>query len=268
MAYFTQENHHALSSSAYNIDGDANLQTAYNKFMDLHRALYPRLRDHKWDLHPHWNKNEIISDSSTAGKSGPSTLTLSYLRSREHATIVERSMGKDSAGTTANASIQRHPVIELRLTPEYFTIELVVSPYALWDQRNLVGKLDVERHRASFNNMIYRMDEDFRFGFWSGTHLGDMHIMTRQLVARHVFDQWMQTFEEGHDWLRVGVWYPAEDIAIDSAHIIHETLNRMSALYNLYDFILWTSGNNYHNFYNKRQEQLRKFYQRAAVQAG
>ena len=51
-------------------------------------------------------------------------------------------MGKESGAQTGDVDTYRHPVIELRLTPDQFAIELILSPYAWLDQQNLIGKLE------------------------------------------------------------------------------------------------------------------------------
>jgi hypothetical protein len=145
--------------------------------------------------------------------------------------------------------VNRHPVVELRLTPEHFTAELVLAPSAWWDQRNLIGKLSVSRHRETFRSLLQRMDGDYRFGFWDGIHLSDVHLTNRQLLRGSILEEWMSTFSDGQDWLRVGVWYEPEHPNLNAGTILSEITQRFSALYGLYNFMLWTSNNNFHSFY-------------------
>jgi hypothetical protein len=160
-------------------------------------------------------------------------------------------MGRDGVGASANADIYRHPVIELRITPENFAIELIMSPLSWWDQRNLIGKLSVARHRDTLRGILQQLDGDYRFGFWDGTSLNDMHLTHRQLLRGNILEEWMGTFSDSQDWMRVGVWYEPEDPALDADSILNECVHRIVALYKLYTFMLWTSNNNFQSFYRK-----------------
>ncbi len=243
-AYFTRHDHESLTSLP-----TRDAQPVFDKLYELHRTLYRRMRDHNYDLHPHWNKASLISTRSAACSGDILGLALPYVRSMEQGVLVERLMGRDGADSTGD--VHRHPVIELRITPEDFAIELIMSPLSWWDQRNLIGKLTVARHRETLRNIIQHIEGDYRFGFFDGVHLSDMHLTTRQLLRGNILDEWMSTFADGQDWLRVGVWYEPEDPALDDDLILTEVVGRVVALHKLYTFMLWTSNNNFQTFYRK-----------------
>lgn len=245
-AYFNQQDHNVLAALPTN---PRDSQQTFDKLYELHRTVYRRMRDHNYDLHPHWNKAAQLSSRSASCSSEISGLTVPYLRSREQGVLVERLMGRDSADLSGD--IYRHPVIELRITPEHFAIELIMSPLAWWDQRNLIGKLTVARHRETLRGILQRIDGDYRFGFWDGTSLSDMHMTSRQLLRGNMLDEWMGTFADGQDWMRVGVWYEPEDAVLADNNILNEVVQRMMALQKLYTFMLWTSNNNFQTFYRK-----------------
>ena len=244
-AYFTQHDHETLASPLPTID----TQQVYDKLGELHRTLYRRMRDHNYDLHPDWNKARPISNRSGACNGEIQGLSLPYLRSKEQGVLVERLMGRE--GADLSADIYRHPVIELRITPANFAIELIMSPQSWWDQRNLIGKLTVARHRETLRGILQRVEGDYRFGFWDGVHLSDMHLTSRQLLRGNILDEWMSTFSDGQDWLRIGVWYEPLDPALDTDNILSEVVERVLALQKLYTFMLWTSNNNFQTFYRK-----------------
>lgn len=228
-------------------------QIVQEKMLTLHATLRRRMREANWDLHPNWTQPKILAFRSAArmGDTGmlSSALALDYLRSKEQAQLVERLMGRDQPASATTCDIRRHPVIEVRITPEHLAVELVLSPAAWWDQRNLVGKLSIPRHREALRSLIQRMDGDTRFGFWNGIDLNDMHLTSRQLLRGTTLDEWMSTFGDGHDWLRVGVWYTPGHEALEESNIVGELVRRIGALYNLYTFALWTSNNNFQSFY-------------------
>lgn len=247
-SYFSLADHQSLQVAAAH-PGDS--QSVYAKFLELHNLLHRRMRDRGWDLHPHWDKAHLISSSSVGCQPGSEIegYVLSYSRSREQAALVERLMGRDYAHAASQADVTRHPSIELRITPDAFAIELIISPSAWWDQRNLIGKLSIDRHRTAFRNMLTRMETDFRFGFFEGCHLNDMHLLAQQLMRGKVLEEWMGTFADGQDWLRIGVWYTPESDLLSEEKILNESLHRLEQLQNLYAFIAWTGNNNYQSFY-------------------
>lgn len=258
MSYFTVQNHMALTAG--HGQADEAFQAAYNKLLELHNAVYPRLRNHGVDLHPRWQKASVVVQESAAALEQSSALVLPYFRSREQAEMVERLMGKENIAQSGGVDTFRHPVIELRLTPYSFAIELILSPYAWWDQQNFIGKLELPHHRATFRQILMEMDGDYCFGFWQGLELSEMHLCNAQLRRGNILDEWMNTFADGQDWLRVGRWYEPEASALHPSYITSEVLNTIKSLNRLYHFLLWTSNNNFQDFYEKRQRYAKRLY--------
>jgi hypothetical protein len=146
------------------------------------------------------------------------------------------------------------------MAPDYFAIELILSPYAWWDQQNFIGKFELERHRQSLRQLFFRFGADYRFGFWGGEASNDMHLTPWQLLQGRVMNEWIDTFADGQDWLRFGSWYEPENEALSRGSIVGEVSQRVGELYNLYDYILWSSNNNYHEFYKRRVKPGRRMY--------
>lgn len=248
MAYFTYEDHQALSNL---FTSGNDVQPVYDKFVQLHNALHRRFRDHNWDLHPNWHNPALISTISATTSTPAEALVLAYLRSAEQAQLVERLMGREHRHWNQDSEIYRHPVIELRLTPEHFVVELVLSPFAWWDQQNFIGKLALPRHREALRAILNKIEGDYICGFWDGITLSDMHLTAQQLARGNNLYEWMSTFADGQDFLRMGVWYDADSPALDAGRIVSELVQRVSALHKVYEFVLWTSNNDFHNFYGK-----------------
>jgi hypothetical protein len=232
--------------------------SVYNRLMSLHEAIHPRVRNHNLDLHPRWQKSSIVSQESAASPDDHNSWALTYFRSREQAEMVERLMGKDRVAINGNVETYRHPVIEFRYTPQHFAIELILSPYAWWDQQNFVGKLELPAHRETLRTLLRGLDPNYRFGFWHGSDLDDMHLTVGQLLRGRVLEEWVDTFAERLDWLRLGKWYDVEDPILETNHFYVEAFETVKSLHSLYTFILWTSNNNFHGFYEKRRRQVRR----------
>lgn len=262
MTYFSYTDHTVFTAGRGQERAQhSSLEAAYSKLSNLHQALYNQIRSSYCDLHPHWKKSAVITQSSaTTNNAHADVLTLSYFRAESAALMVENLMGIDPTQCDHSGEPYRHPVIELRLAPDYFAIELVLSPFAWWDQQNVIGKLEINEHRQALRRVISRMDGDYRFGFWGGVHFSDMHLTSWELSHTRVFDEWMGTFADGQDWLRFGMWYDPESEALSVDNIVPEAMQRINDLYQLYDFMLWSSNNNFHSFYEKRQKTQRRIY--------
>jgi len=233
-----------LPSASAAVD-QPDLRLMYEKLYTLHRTVLRRLHEQHIDLHGHPDRAQTITPHSMAGRSSIPSLNIPYLRSPEQARAVERMIGREPH---AAIDVPRHPVIEVRLCGGQLAVELIVSPAAWWDQRNLIGKLSVPRHRQAFRALIERLPAEVMFGFWDGLMLSDAHVSARQLVRGGVLEPLFKTFSEGHDWLRAGIWYSANDPLLSTDAITFTLTRTISVLYPLYLFSLWTSSNNFHTF--------------------
>jgi hypothetical protein len=225
------------------------------KLGELHRTLQRRMREQHWDLHTPNPGTPLVFGRSSCSSQPFTGVTVSYSRSREQAQAVERMMGRDRA-EGPQYDLYRHPVIELRLTPQAIALELVLPPSAWWDQRNFLGKLSVLRHRDALRCLLERMDGAVRIGFWEGPDLNEFHLTAWELLRCGVLHDWMSTLGDGQDWLRAGVWYAWDDAELHVNRIGGELLARAGMLYQLYTYLLWTSNNNYQNFYSMAQTSM------------
>lgn len=243
MTYFTRDDHTDLAAFK---PGTAAQLAVYQKLLDLNKALYPLLRNANIAL---FTGNPIIDEDSVCVVEGRQVLSIAYRRSNTEAITVERLMGREEVASTETIEVHRHPTIEVRLTPQHLTVELVMSPDAWWDQRNFVGKLSIARQRTEFFKLMRQLDQTFRLGFWQGTHLGEMHLNAKQFHHIDILNEWINTFEAGKDWFRLGAWYEPDAVLLDKASIHSELLNRIKQLYPLYQYLLWTGDNNFQEFY-------------------
>ncbi len=250
MAYFTQDDLHALNDAkGQPPEVGTALQGVYDKFRRLHTYLQAEFPKHDIFLDTYQSSRNAVGVQSCASSSSGGLLTAVYYRGETKAIVVERLMGWEIPGDNPTVDARRHPVIELRLTPSHYTIELLLTPDAWWDQRNLVGKLSVQRHSETFYNKLRDLDGEVCMGFWSGATLRDMHITVQQVPWVKILTEWMNTFEAGKDFFRIGRWYTPDDHAIAADTITAETLRQVRALYALYSQILWSSDNNFHSFF-------------------
>ena len=185
-------------------------------------------------------------------------MTITYMRPHSEAAIVERMMGRERVNLDQQVEPRRHPVIELRISPQYFAVELIIGPDAWHDQRNFAGKMCVPEHQHALFRMLNNMSPDYVVGFWSGIYPDDqMYVSTSQLPPMRIFNEYMSTFAAGRDYLRIGCWYEAGDDALSEENIINELFERVRALHEIYEFTLWSSNNNFLSFYEREVVERR-----------
>jgi hypothetical protein len=214
---------------------------SFEYVLSLHNALHSRFRKYNIDL------QSVTGGESAACVSGSGTKTVQYLRVNSAAQTVEAMMGRDIPGRRLEA--RRHPVIEMRPVANGLTLELIIAPHAWWDQQNLVAKLSVESHHQSFHKLIARLNQHYCLGFWEGTNQDDMSLTAQQLKHPAACKQWMSTFCDGQDWLRIGMWYSTEEV--QSEDFIAEAFRRIQELYEIYKFVAWTGNNDFRTLQRK-----------------
>jgi hypothetical protein len=210
------------------------------------------LKNNNLDLYTaHTHVHNDISRLSVSCREPGQALSLQYWRSGTQAEVVERMMGRDIY-SREDIEVNRHPVIEMRIAPDHFALELILTPDARIDQQNLAGKLKVERHRRTFFQLLQRLGGDYRMGFWQGIELGEMHLQADQFRWIQVLDEWISTFSPGTDYFRVGVWYDPDDEVLSDERIVPELVEHFKTLHSLYVYLLWTSDNNFRSFYQNQ----------------
>ncbi len=253
MSYFTPQNRATLGSvPPEQLKGTEESQPVREKLHHLHSALLPHIHNASLALHLYRARpRSDVSFKPTVSVHEAQAASLIYYRGETQATVIERLMGRELAGSDLKLEARRHPAIEIRLTPTHYTVELVLSPDAWWDQRNLLGKLTVKRHRDTFFEHLRKLDGQTCLGFWGGIQLSDMHLKVEKITRVEILADWMDTFAVGKDWFRLGRWYEPDDPALAEARIVDETMRQVRALYPLYEHLLWSSDNNFHSFYHK-----------------
>ncbi|MGB1286563.1 MAG: hypothetical protein ACPG7F_08525 [Aggregatilineales bacterium] len=243
MTYFSQQDADDLTSG--------QIQDVYNRIDTLHRQLVTTFKKRDYELQAYQDVHaEHLHPASVSSMKSGKMLTLQYMRLKQKAMTIERLMGRDDVLTTGHIDSRRHPVIELRLNPSYFAVELILSPDAWWDQQNLAGKLSITRHRKEFFKQLIPL-ETALLGYWEGVHQDEMRIESTRFHPQ-VLTEWLSTFAPGKDWFRLGVWYPLADFALTDDDIHDEITTQISRLYPIYQALLWRSDNNFREFYKAK----------------
>lgn len=257
MSYFTIQDHQAIFSfQAASIQGVESFQHVYDRLQGLHKKLYPQLKQHHINLHPNPRTLAGVWRGSNTTHMEVDALTLSYMRNAEQAIAIEHLMGRDKITQNHQILTQNHPAIEIRITLDHLAVELVIPPSARQDQENIAGKLTINQHRNDFYKLIKQIGKRYILGFWNGIYQQeDLSFDTTQLPPRHIFFEFFDTFSAGRDWFRLGAWYEPEAPELEEDQITTMIFNHIRALYPIYNFLAWTSDNNFVSLYKKSRER-------------
>lgn len=247
--YFSKAEYQSLHSllSAPELAASSQFRSIIDRMNYLQFGLNRRLSMMGSDLQPSWERKLPVSNYSFASSGCIDGLAFAFSRPRAHAALIEKLMGR-SANLSAAADPCRHPVLEVRLDADQFVVELIMSPLARWDQRNIAGKMRIERHREVFRSLLRACPEDLIIGFWHGEALQDTYLTSRQILRGRFLEEWFDTFAAEHEWLRIGVWRTPEHPNLTQDRILAETFGAAAALAHIYRFFAWSSENDFHSF--------------------
>lgn len=250
MGFFTGLMLEELNRGSWQDQQDkAAVQAAHQQLSALHQQIRAHLRSQSLDLHLMVPESKVVQFSSVSDRETEEVMTVAYTRTPSQAVTVERLMGREEVASVNTVDVRRHPAIELRLTREGFSIELILSPAAWWDQQNLVGKLTVDRHRQEFYELLQGCEE-YTMGFWQGVHHSDLSLHSKFFPHARIMDEWLSTFQPAADWFRLGIWYELDAPELEEALVTEEMLKHLRMLHTIYQHLLWTSDNNFRDFYN------------------
>jgi hypothetical protein len=216
---------------------------------ELHDRIYTQFRTYGGDLSVYRRGGNVVGRGFPCLPGEGDGLSIWYMRVYSQAATIERLMGREGVFTPEDIQPCRHPIIELRLTPEHFIIELAISRDAWWDAQNLAGKLMVQRFRQQFYTLLRGLPPVFRLGYWHLSQADEMYLEGEHLRQTVVVDDWLSTFEPGKDWFRLGRWYPLDDALLNEDTIQQEVLSQLRRLHEIYTFAAWTGHNNFRDFY-------------------
>lgn len=229
---------------------DRSLVPITQSLVVLHQRVQSQLHVLNLDLYS-INPTDPVQTTSVSTPQNNRSLTIGFRRRPSEAVRVERLMGREELASRHNTEPRRHPVIEVRVQERWFVVELVLSPDAWWDQQNLLGKNSIERHHHTFHRLMRTLHKAYRLGFWRGCHLSELHLEGKYYAHEQILDEWMSTFEPNLDWFRLGMWIEHDKLSgYDMDALTEKTMTHIRHLYPIYDYLLWSSDNNYREFFN------------------
>jgi hypothetical protein len=245
-----------------NPDYDGERERVRDKLIFLHKQIYPEIRKRKWDLHPHWMPQWLIS----ASRISPATaridfMTLRYSKPETTIKLMKKQLFEDFGHFYANA------MIAARIDKEGFAIELYVSDKAWVDGQNLKSRLrNGALERGHFRNLLAELGGEHTFRllqFVRNEERGPgfqevMRAKASRLVNVGMLNSAMEKYTPGGHELHLGIYYKPDDERLGADNLAKEVLTRFEQLYPIYAFLSWSPKNDYRNNKNADQKSSRR----------
>lgn len=234
---------------AGNAEYDGERERVHDKLVFLHKMIYPEIRRRRWDLHPHWMPQWLIS----ASRISPATawidfMTLRYSKAETIIKLMKKRFIEDFGSFYANA------MLAARIDREGFTIELFISERAWVDGQNLKKRLqDGAEQRGHFRNLLAELGGEHtlrlaQFVREDGRTKGYQEVMrakASRLVNVGMLNATMEKYTPGGHDMRLGIHYPPNDPRLGRERIVAELLARFERLYPIYAFLSWSPKNDF-----------------------
>ena len=234
-----------------NAEYDGERERVKDKLVLLHREIYPTIRKNKWDLHPHWMAQWLIS----ASRISPATpridfITLRYSKPETTIKLMRKELFEDFGHFYANA------MISVRVDKEGFAVELYISDKAWVDGQNLKNRLQASAaERGHFRNLLaelggehtFRLSHFFRNEEGFARYEEVLRAKASRLVNVGMLNSTMEKYKPGGHDLRMGIYFKSDDKRLSEENIASEVLARITQLYPIYAFISWSPKNDYRN---------------------
>ncbi|MCL4488634.1 MAG: hypothetical protein M1570_10965 [Chloroflexi bacterium] len=251
-SYFTASDYALFESGlSTNAEYDGERERVRDKLVALHRTIYPAIRRRKWELHPHWMPQWLIS----ASRISPATariefMTLRYSKSEATIKLMKKELIDDLGHFYANA------MLAARIDKEGFAVELYVSGKAWVDGQNLKNRLqDGSQARGDFRNMLAELGGEhtlrlIQFVRGEDRPIGYQDVLrakASRLVNAGVLNSTIDKYKPGGHELRLGITYAPDDRRLCTEGIAEEILTRFGQLYPIYRFLSWSPKNDHRN---------------------
>ncbi len=249
-SYFSLNEHAVFEQGiARSAEYDGERERVHDKLEALHKVIYPEIRRRKWDLHPHWMPQWLISPFRLS----PATqridfMTLRYSKAETTIKLMKKKFIEDFGSFYANA------MVAARIDREGFAIELFVSEKAWVDGQNLKLRLaDGAEQRGALRSMLadlggehtLRLSQFVQSEEERWVYREVLRAKASRLVNVGMLNSTMEKYTPGRHDLHLGIYYEPDDPRLSKDNIAEEILKRLEQLYPVYAFLSWSPKNDY-----------------------
>jgi hypothetical protein len=227
---------------------DAGRVHLRDKLEWLHQQIYPEIRARRWDLHPHWNPQYLIS-TARVSRAVPRVdfLLLRYSKAETVVKLMKKELGEELSHPYSTA------LLGVRASDRGLGVELLVPDKAWADAQNFKNKLvhgaPKKRH---LRQLFAELGGDYTLTYETVTSAeGEvtrsrvLHVKCSRLVNLGTLDFTLAKFNPGEHQLRIATEFGFDDLPLDADVVPGEVLYRVGQLYMMYQFVSWSPRNDY-----------------------
>ncbi len=247
---------------ASNAEYDGERERVHDKLVVLHDAIYPEFRKRKWDLHPHWMTQWLISASRISPATGwIDFMTLRYSKAETIIKFMKKEFIEDFGHFYANA------MIAARIDASGFAVELFISDKAWVDGQNLKQRLmNGMEQRGHFRNLLADLGGEHtlrlaQFMREEGKPKGYQEVLrakASRLINVGMLNSTVEKYSPGAHELRLGIHYKPNDPRLAKETIVGEIMTRIAQLYPIYAFLSWSPKNDFRKNNHAGQKSSRR----------
>jgi hypothetical protein len=227
---------------------DAERVRLRDKLAWLHQQIYPEMRARRWDLHPHWIPQYLIS-TARVSRSVPRIefLLLRYSKAETVVKLMKKELGEDLGHPYSTG------LLAVRADQHGLEVEFLVTDHAWADAQNFKNKLvhgaPEKRH---LRQIFAELSGDYTLTFETVTrregevkNLLVLRVKCSRLVNLGTLDSTLGKFSPAAHQLKVAISYARDDPRLEADTLPGEILYRLGQLYLLYQFVSWSPRNDY-----------------------
>lgn len=247
---------------ARNPDYDGERERVRDKLVFLHKQVYPEIGRRRWELHPHWMSQWLIS----ASRISPATpridfMMLRYSKPEKLIKLMKQQLIDDFGHFYANA------MLAARIDKDGFAVELLVSEKAWVDGQNLKARLqDGAKERTRFCDLLAELGGEHSLSLAQFVRAEDrptayeqvLRAKASRLVSLGVLNATVEKYRPGGHDLRLGIRYAPGDRRLAADQIVSQLVLRLEQLYPIYAFLSWSPQNNYRKTKNANKATSRR----------
>ncbi len=253
MSFFTPTDFEIFSEAHASDPGcDVPRVQLRGRLASLHGEIYPEIRARKWDLHPHWVAQYLISTARIQpAMPRIDFLLLRYSKAETIVRMMKKEFGEDFTHPYRTA------LLGVRIDALGLAVEMLVSDRAWVDAQNFKNKLvhgaPEKRH---LRQLLAELGGDYTLTYETSEPRQEI-LRTRcsRLVNLGTLDTTIAKFSPGEHQIKVAIHYPPGHPCLEDEALPTEILLRLGQLYLLYQFVNWSPRNDYVSHSNLRDQK-------------
>lgn len=235
-----------LVSSLQSLSADRASNAAYDlarvqvrdQLAWLHERLYPEIRTLRWDVH--YRQGWSLSPAQVS-QDAPriDAILLRYTKAETSVRMMQKRFGLPTV------TLDDLATLGVRVDARGLAVEFAIRARSLMDALNLHEKLvSGAPEKRALRQIFAELGGEFSLTLREA-NAGLVNVRCSRLVDLRVLNALLDKFTPGLHDLTVTCAYAPDHPRLDGESIVNEMMHRLTRLYALYQFGVWSPRNNY-----------------------